>query len=66
VVMMPFFGIEGRAELRTIVPLRHAWGTPATVTRLRDSLPPRESRYFADFETQETPRLVGDSPRTHS
>ncbi len=46
--------------------LGHPWGTLATVRDPADSLPSQKSRYFADSGTQETPRIVGDSRRTHS
>ena len=65
-VMMSFFGIEGRAELRTIILLGHPWGTLATVSDLRVSPLSQKSRFYAGSETPESPWTVRDPHRTHS
>jgi hypothetical protein len=46
--------------------LGHPWGTPATVRGLAGSPTSQEARFCWDFGPQESPRIVGDSAKTHS
>jgi hypothetical protein len=47
-------------------PLGHPWGTLATVRDLWASPLAQESRFYWDFESQESPRVVTDCQKTRS
>ncbi len=59
-------GICIRTSKYSTMPLGHPWGTLATVRGLLSSPQSRNPQFHWDFETQETPRIVGDSHHRHS